>query len=790
MLRKTIYSFLILSLLILFGACREDDLMWGNGTTNGELPVEFNFQWPGISETRGFDDANVKTKFTDGDLIHIVGTFTTEELQADGSKVEGITARYGALRYNGETRQWEPAAGNELTWPSISTKGDFYAYYVSASNGLFTDFNSPITVNLSTVTPESDPLMASPTGYIVYGHAVNLQFNHLCTYLTLENMEPNVASRYFLTMPNVKETESGPTRNFNNAFSLSLTENDGSVNPALRGTPELTFKFLQMPDPDFADMVYISGNTTLHSYQDEEGEEKNVTKVGYFLEPGYYDNFRVLYPASAPSYYEYLTYNYNDIPDNVGGIDYENTPPQLEAGRTYTLNITRSPGVKIVNPPPADGWDDEGVSVDVDPKKFLESVRNGSEYKNDDGTVILEQTAEGTRLRYNVNFNNFTYQQFLDLGFLPDLLEGREFDGDHHYISNIDCPLLRNNYGTIKNLGIKNVKYSAVSQEEAPSINETDNINDRSRHGALCMWNRSNAVVNNVKIENVDISITVQYDNPDPDGNEVHNMGCVVGSNTGTINELSLGGEFKLSVYGEDVHNAEVLIGGIIGQNAGNGTLSDVSLYDDNFSLTITNYCQGQLGLYAQGGIVGKSSGYITGVIMSDVTIDSTHSSGVVSYIGGMAGRLDVSDTSTGYIRNCIIGGKVSAGTTKPSNSIKGQSYIGGMVGYDTNVEVSDCRASVSVIGATSVSDNVIYGTGGAFGRIQNPATFVNLIAYGPQLKAPPGTQNTDGGDYANYVGNFAGIGPVGQSWNQDYADKNIILHSFNDLPNIGAHID
>lgn len=777
---KTIYIFTILSLLVFFGSCREEDFLGGHTDTD-EMPVEFNFQWPGIDATRSFDDATVKTKFEDGDVIHIVGTFKTRALLENGDYEEGETARYGALKYNEKTRQWEPVAGNELTWPSISTEGQFYAYYLSGSNGLFTDFDKPVTVNLSKVTPQTDPLMAPLTKWLVYGHAVNLQFNHLCTYLTLVNMEPNVASNYFFTTDNVRESANGATHEFHNAFTLTLTENDGSENENLRGTPQLDFQFVQDPDPEFKDMIYISGNTTLSTYPDTDGEDKVVTKVGYFLEPGYYETFDVNYPATAPEIYPYLTYNYNDIPENVGGVGYDNIPPQLDGGRTYTLNITRAPGVKIVNPPQAEGWDDEGEFVEVDPAEFLESVREGWEYRNKKGTLILEKTAEGTKLLHNVDFSGFTYDDFMNLNFVPDVLQGNVFDGDYHYIDNLGSPLLRNNYGTVKNLGLKNISFTGRSYEY-DSTGETDNTLDRSRHGGLCMWNRSTALISNVKMENVDMTIEVQYLNTSEDGSEVHNVGCVVGSNTGKITELSLGGSFNLTVTGSDVQNAEVLIGGIVGQNAGNGTLYDVSLFDDNFTLNITNKCHGALGLYAVGGIVGKSSGYITGVIMSEVEIDCRESSGVDSYIGGMAGHLEVT-TSTSYLKNCILGGIVRAGITESTGAFPGQSYIGGMVGYDSQVEVSGCRASVSVYGSSSVSDNVTYATGGAVGCIQTETLFQNLIAYGPLLQAPNGTP-TNG---TNYVGNFAGMCPDNQSWATDYADKNIILRSFYGLPNIGT---
>lgn len=783
MYRKSIYPYIILLLCTLLSSCKEDDCGWMHDDIDGGLPVEFSFQWPGLTETRSFDDATVKTKFGEGDVIHIVGTFKTSALQADGSHEEGKVARYGALRYNSETRQWEAVAGNKLTWPSIAVSGKFYAYYVSGANGLITEVDKPIQMSLSEVTPQSDPLMAPETNDIVYGHAVNLQFRHLCAYLTLTDMEPMVASDYFFVTPTVKDFETGKTRAFTNAFQLTLVENDGSDYPELAGDPALRFEFITVPDPNYEDLVYISGNATMSTFDDIDGEEKSVSKVGYFLEPGYYDSFELLYPKTAPETYRYLTYSYDDIPANVGGVVYDNTPPNLEAGITYTLSITRSPGVKIENPPTGDGWDDEGPDLSINVPAFLEAIRNGTDYRNEDDVLILEKTADGTKLLYNVDFNNFPYKEFMELGFKPDVQEGRVFDGNQHYISNLGSPLFRNNYGTIKNVGIRNVKFHGTSLELSLNVDETDLIGDKSRHGALCMWNRSTAEIQNVRVADVNMEITVEYQNTAPDGYEVHNVGCVVGSNTGAIKELYLGGNFSLTVDGTEVKNAEVLIGGILGQNAGNGNVYDISLYKDDFNMNIKNACNGTLGLYAVGGIVGKSSGFITGVILSNVNIDGKSSSGVVSYMGGMAGQLDVSTGSSATLNSCIVGGQVASGTTKATTSINGQSYIGGMVGYDVNVPVTGCRAAVSVLGAETAYEKVIYGTGGAFGRIQNPSVFENLISYGTELKAPPGNQNDN--VVSNYIGNFAGIGPANQTWD-DYANNNIILHSFGTLPPIG----
>lgn len=791
------YISLMIAILV-FTGCRDDDwLSYNADDTNGELPVEFTFDWPGITATRGFDDATVKTKFSDQDVIHIVGTFKTEALKEDGSIQKGYTARYGALQYDAKTRQWNAVPGNTLTWPSISTEGKFYAYYISQSTGLITQYDVPVEVSLSDISPETDPLMAPETEYMKYGHAVNLQFRHLCSHLTLIDLEPMVASNYFFSTTSVG-TPDGGTKQFNNAFKLTLVKNTDTSIPDLTDTPQLQFEFMQIPNMEYEigntgdngtdggdqnpelGKIFISGKAAVVETTDDEGEVRNVTKVGYFLEPGSYYTFDLEYPAIAPKTYKYLSYNYADIPPEVGGVEYENIPPDLEAGKTYTLTVTKSPGVTIVSPPPGDGWDDQDDAVDIDVREFLEAIKDGKEYSKD-GTLILEAVPEGTKLLKNVDFKGLDYENFMEiLGFLPDVLQGKTFDGNYHYISNLGCPLFRYNYGTIKNLGIKNVDFSAQSLEY--SYGNEENSQDRSRHGALCMWNRTEGSISNVRISDVTMKIDVVYTNDDNDGNEVHNVGGVVGSNTGSLSEIYLGGTFTVMVEGSDVQNAEVLIGGVLGQNAGTGRINDIEMLDDDFKISITNKCQGELGMYSVGGIVGSSSGYITGVILSDVTINALPSSGVVSYLGGMAGRLDISDGSSGYMRDCIVSGTLTAGITRSTQYIKGQAYTGGIAGYVNRVQVTGCRSSVSVTGAPTVEDLVLYGTGGAFGRIASESDLRSLIAYGAKLQAPGGLSP----DGSNYVGNFAGIGPADQTWEDNYAGNNLIFRSFNQLPPIG----
>ena len=763
---KYIKYYLIFMLPFIMG-CSESlyiDEMQAN--SHGELPIDFDFELPDASNMRGFN-GDVKIAFTTGDMIHMLGTFNTKELQEDGSYKEGKLSRYGALKYDG--KNWIAAEGSNLTWPSIATDGEFKAYYISESNGVLTDATPSAQYPLSKVTPLNDPLKAE-SEKIVYGHAVKLQFSHICTYLTLIDLEPQVSTSYWFKRDGVNT--------FNNAFQIVLGKDNLG--------PTLDFEFCQQPNPTFNDLVYIAADAVETIEFDDNNKEKIITKANYFLEPGNYDTFSLCYQAGENSTYDYLEYDYNKIPENVGGK--ENIRPTLEAGQTYTLTITKSPGITINSPSSGEGWDESNNYFEVDVEDFLKAINDNKDYDYTDPitqekTRILESTANRVKLLHNVDFRFRDYSTFKDKNFRPNIEEGLVFDGDYHYIRNLACPLFRYNYGTIQNVGIKDIKIDATSHEEK---SEND---DMSRHGALCMWNRNHAKINNIRVTDVDMTISVRSGiETEENGSEIHNIGCVIGSNTGEVREVALAGKFSLLVKGEEgkpVNDASLLIGGFVGQNAALGEIYNVSPFEGNLSVKITNECIGDNSSYSVGGIVGRSSGFITGAILSDITIDGSKSSGVTSYMGGIAGELSVSD-GTASINSCIVSGSVTAGITKPYQAITSVSYIGGIAGADLSVPVIDCRTAVSVKGTTNADNNVIYATGGAFGRIRESSnyTFENLIAYGSLLDGP----NASGAK--QYVGNFAGIVPQGQEWSKDYADKNIIVRKFGNYENIGAALD
>lgn len=774
----------IVFMLPLFAGC-SDDLFLHSDDLNGERPIEFDFLLPDISGTRAFADGdNVKRKFESGDMIHVLGTFNTEFFEeGSDTKKTGKEKRYGALRYNG--KKWEAVAGSMLTWPTIATSGQFEAYYISGSDGVLTGDDPSETYLLSDITPASDPLKAVSDANIGYGRAVRLNFHHICAHLTLIDLEPMVAMNYFFHTDYPLDPETKKELPFNNAFKISLGK---SEDPETEGQPTLNFEFCQKPDESFDDFVYISADAIETETTDESGKAVVITKAGYFLEPGYYETFSLHYPATKPNTYNYLKYDYKKIPDNVRDTDVPNTPPNLEAGKSYNLTITKSSGVEMINPPTAGGWDESDVYFKVNVEEFLKAVNSKKDYFYED-VQILQATADGVKLLHNVDFHNFRYSDLTD-NFRPNIDQGTVFDGNYHYIQNLASPLFRYNYGTIRNVGIKNIEINAVSYEK-------DNTNDdMSRHGALCMRNNINATISNVRIKDVNMNIAVKslVRVEHPDGSETHNIGCVLGSNTGQVSGVALSGNFSLNVSGLDEDdfeknvNASVLIGGIVGQNAATGKIYDVSSYEGTPSFTITNACIGPIGSYSVGGVVGESTGIITGVILSNMTIDGSKSKGVTSYMGGMAGQLTVSSdlTYTAAISSCIAGGKITAGTTTPFGDITSGSYIGGIAGANKGVPVTDCRTTVSVYGSLNASENGIYATGGAFGRIREASKIEDLIVYGAALVKP----KPSGPAEMNYVGNFAGIIPKEQNWDTDYAEKNIIVRVFNGIENIGASLD
>lgn len=790
MLRRYTHIAILSTVIALLASCSDESYYITPDEVPEEAdgkPVEFILDFPEIQGSRTYIDGYGNERFSVGDLIHIIGYFNIsylDESSTEGNKITGTMSTYGALKFNGTN--WVAADESQLTWPAVAVDGQFTAYYISESNGVLTGQNPTETYSLSNLTSTSDPLMAVSAEGIPYGYAVRLSFKHLCASLTLVDLEPQVSDFYWFTTNGPTDQDSGDTLPFNNAFRISLGQ-DSDENPTLN------FEFCQLENSPYTG-IFIEGTAEEYETLNDKGETVTYISASYFLEPGFYDTFQIVYPASNATTYPYIEYDYNNIPPNVGGLEIKNTPPDLQPNTPYTLTISKSPGITLTAPPAVDDWDESNNFYDVNVEDFLQAIYNKQEYTNSEGYQILEQTATGTKLLHNVDFHGFRYSEFTNTEFRPNNQEGSVFDGDFHYIQNLADPLFRYNFGTIQNLGIKKIDASLLSYEV-----EYADDNDMSRNGALCMWNRSDATISNIRIS--DANLTVYVKCVDPNGSEVHNIGMLVGSNTGNINTVSYSGTFNLTVsglqatapdYGDGNNypvDASVLIGGIVGQNAAEGSISDVSPLDGStMTMYITNNCNGQLGSYSVGGIVGESSGYILDVMMSNLRIDGSGSKGVTSYMGGMAGQLTTTGSSS--INTCNVSGNVTAGVSVPYQTVTSLSYIGGIAGNVYNVPVVNCGAMVSVSGVSNTTENVLYGTGGAFGRI-SPAPAYSITdntAYGTMMRYPVTSGGTPSN--SNFYGSFAGIVPVGQSWDDNYKNNGNTVNPFPSMNYIGGYLN
>lgn len=758
----------------------------GGLTTDGERPVEFTFALPDAG-TRAVE--NPKTRFTESDVIHIEGVFVMK----DGTE----TIRYGAMSYT-DQGTWKSLAGSELRWPNLAESGTFTAYYVAKqadeeSGGLLHPGGAAVQVRLDALKNDGDPLMArSPEG-IGYGHAVMLRFHHLCAYLTLNYLEPMVATSYWFT----RKTRDGVT--FNNAFKLYLDEDK-----------HLRFAFCQDSDNHYTQLgsgqngfVYIAS-----AVSDFNGGNGGVgARTTYFLEPGLYEDFSLVYRNSETEYTEYLQYDYSKIPDSAG---HGKTKPDFRAGVPYVLEINKSSGVTMVSP--SDGnetWDTSNECYEVDVEKFLRAISKKEAY-SDKNVQILEKTATGTKLLKNVDFKFAKYDIFGDDDFKPNVTGGT-FDGGNHYIANLGCPLFYINEGIIENLRIKGIDTTRdpagpflVSEEDAVS-RRTNKTYDLSRTGGLCRLNRETGIIRNVRIsDGVKIVVKVKSkkdgskdENGNTQGTEAHNVGSVAGSNVGTIRDVELAGDFEIEVSNHEATQKNLFVqlnvGGIVGQNGANGRISSVNP-DGEPKIKVTNGCKGPLAAFYMGGIVGSNSGYLSDIIVPNLEVDGSGSEGLTAYIGGLAGDLSANapegDAYTAGVTSCTVSGTIRGGNVTPKGDLTCAILAGGLAGATLHTPVTDCQTAVSVYNTVVdlSKEGIVCATGGAFGRIRKEGSDMpsirEIIAYGDALQGPT---NIPAGRVA-YIGNFAGLTPDAMSWN--FVELQIIVKTYAGVADIGGSTD
>lgn len=798
------------------GSC-QDDLVLGEDEVarQDNLPLDFQIGIRG-PETRG--PSYFKTAFEPDEIVHIEGTFHL----SDGAE----DVRYAAMRYDGEKwSQYSGATGTgeiqRFAWPNNAVSADFKAYYLAGSNSLMRPVDDPSevpattlssVVGTSTTLPDRDPLVAEMKG-VKYGHTIVLDFIHACSYLTVEDLQGGISNVFWFSR---KDANGETPEDFHNAFRLYLSSDK-----------RLHFDFVQVPDPEYGNDVYIQG-TTKTGFQD--GFEKST--AGFFLEPGQYVDFVVGYPgaSSMETYISYVKQNTGsgtppagggsgDGGDIEGGAPGEPSTPGnpdniLKANGVYTFNVAKSTGVKIENVPNIEEWDEtEDPIYNVDAEGFLWAVCMKDEYWVD-GVQIVKPEGSTSNLLHNVNIQWAEYTIFppsdtnKQTWFEPILGQEVTFEGGGHYIYNLGSPLFTTVKGTVRHLGIKNAEINTITVDEyTPGMfDPTDPSDpsdpdasegsggyagagtyDLSRQGAICGF-LDNGTIENIRVKS---GVPAWYTGEGPlykdvftinakvyavESQESHSIGCLVGSSTGTINNINIFNDMTLNVsnYTEGSKVPRTYIGGIIGQNT--NQVYNITSGSGNNKITISNTCSYSNASYSIGGVVGLfSTGTINNVTLPWVSIDSRKSEGFTSYIGGAAGRL--SDAiSGGKFLDVSVAGMVMAGKCMAGEEGAGQNFTGGLVGdcYES-YNVQGCYTGVDVFGPNAqnmVSDGTTVATGGMFGRInkipgETPEMILSNIATCKYIRASEG-----------YTGTFSGLVPEGETWEKDYAGNELLVPS------------
>lgn len=748
-MNKTAFNILLAILAFMASSCREDDFLSELDTDGrGELPVEITATLPEAFSTRTFED--VKTVFEKGELIHIMADFYCLK---NGERY--TIRKYAVMSFQGKG-SWTPFNEDTgLSWPGECVNATFKAFFIPGSNGVLSE-NTMEPKLLSQYTYADDPLEAI-TVNVPYGHTIGFNFKHLFAHLTLFDLQVGISDKFWLT-----RQEPGQENKLHNAFHIEFDPEKKEIKPT----------FTAIGDDKYGGIVYLSGNMEI---VERDGGE--TAQVNYFIEPGYYDDFQVRYPRTSSQAATYLTYK------NTGAGE-----KNLLGNGRYEFSVLRSLGIVMVEKP-GTGWDENSEPFAIaNVERFLKAANAGLDYFEPDPETgedvhILLATESGTELLRNVDFGFEYYEVFPEHDgeneFMPNM--SKTFDGAYHYIYNLGCPLFHDNTGAIKNLGIRTASTSLHPLESNERYPVNGHTEDFSRQGIIARINHGTA--NNMRISDVDMAVTIRTSNAELPDQEAHNAGLLFGTNLGYIYDISLQGNFSLTLMnaeGETIMPT-VSAGGVTGQNL--SYISNITpLENASVSLTIKNQCNGPAGVYIIGGISGNQTGYIYDVLLPDVDIDGRASTGQHSYMGGLVGRIAETTGDPALITSGAVKGKVRAGKSYSAMGITSNSYTGGLVGY-MNIQgvVTNCSASCSVAGPTESPAGALYATGGAFGRIVmtvgvTEGDIQSVAAFGDTLEG------------MGYVGCFSGAVPPDYTWDYFY-QKQINVKKYSSKEYIGAYL-
>lgn len=730
-MKLKIKDIILLIFGILISSCSDEIMESTTQDIDSSNLVEFNFEAPGDflgvrSQEGGV--SNPKTSFIPGDIIHVEARFYDKE----GTE---LNIEYQSFEMN-SAGGWTQRASKKIYWPNDAKKGKFQAIFVKKFDAHLEKTTAVQKLYLSEIGDDTDPLYAQEE--YEWGHKVNLKFKHLCTHLTITGLEPDISDYFWLVgKKSTTDVETMTEGGLKNVFTLSLN-NDNTLN----------FGFISEGDENFKKLVYVQRKSE-NTFTDDI---KTGSKVKFFLAPGNYSEIEL----RTINNYEYLSFTSDELSN-------------LEANIPYEVNIQHSKGVTYVEE--EDTWDDDDTTeVDIfNPNEFLEHLVSGDDYYvEDDGEMkkILQKTVNGSLLLRNISFNGASFNAI-------DIPSGFLFDGGNHYISDLSSNLFNFNHGTIRHLGIKDVRCDNVVLE---LISGSTGVAEKIQWGSLCRLNEG--TIDKVRLKDVYVKFSIGQGASE--SNSVFNIGTLTGKSTGTISDITYSGSIKIESEEEEAVEAIVIIGGFIGQLTGviQG-LSPAQDDEDNTGIEVLNKMSGNLSEFYVGAAIGEATQSIKEVSLPNVIVDSSTARGLIGQTGGLVGRLRATAGVPSELVSCTVAGTVRGLPVYSYQTYPAESYTGGLAGYINNYNVTDCRTLCNVAMAENGNNDelITYATGGGFGRIIYSDKISRNYILGSTLTGPQ-----------KYIGNFAGIVPGDKTWDDYLSAGNIVnQHVAN---NIGASIE
>ena len=786
----------------LFAAACDDRLPEASDAGVATEPTPVHIEVSRVA-LRAVSDAATRTapsvrEWKDGDAIQITAVFNGEKITDKNSKQQ-----YCCYKYNSTLDEWEPDVPvNKLMWPVGVESATFTAYYVEGIKGAFsggTEVRDTVFL-LGNIEEGSDPLYC--TFHAGYGESVHLNFQHLCTHLTLADVKTEISDIYWLYGNAGTEASASEIPN---AYKL---EYDAAAN-------KLKFSFVEsLKSTTGGSVDKLTGEHYVVS------RKRSVDKDGsgwvdFYLAPSTKSEGETREPDATYTYGKNCKLNYvNNHPYLSFTSDELDT---LQAGIHYELSVERNTG--IVPEPQTDFPDKPGdTSGYVHIPDLLAGIVSNSDVTDETGQLVLKSTGETyPRLLRDVDFHDFNPLDYIRgtgnfdpakgegetpvpknfrTGPHPDWklprMEGNILDGDYRSFLHVAYPIFYSvENGEIYNLAIRDSKLD-ITVKDIQRMDSVKIQGDNATEGAIntdfgILAAIFRGKVSALLLDKVDMTVHLDSCLLSGSAGVTYSIGCVAGRQAAStvgkatiIENVELRGDVKLTVQtdgDEGMLNSrqDICVGIIAGQSG--ATIDGVTCAESSLTDTkVPGKCTLSLPIYSQanvkaGGLVGKEVMTMQDASGINVEVNASQLNAAQCYIGGLVGEIVNENTSYGKLFDCTANVAVTGGISHGINDITySYSYCGGIAGKASTVEIKRITIRGTVKGGTETVEQptnanmMVFATGGGFGYVSvSKEADLQYCRVGAGVTA---ASLSTSGIWGNHTGCFAGMTP------DDYAEN------------------